>query len=80
MKKIPSYTPVAFAVAALLQAGVVQAQESLKLDEVVVTSSSTAKSKMRSSVSVTDIDQDAVKDFGARTESEVLLLDRKSVV
>jgi outer membrane receptor protein involved in Fe transport len=74
MKKIPSYTPVAFAVAALLQAGVVQAQESLKLDEVVVTSSSTAKSKMRSSVSVTDIDQEAVKDFGARTESEVLLL------
>jgi outer membrane receptor protein involved in Fe transport len=74
MKKIPSYTPVAFAVAALLQAGAAQAQESLKLDEVVVTSSSTAKSKMRSSVSVTDIDQDAVKDFGARTESEVLLL------
>jgi len=74
MKKIPSYTPVAFAVSALLQAGVVQAQESLKLDEVVVTSSSTAKSKMRSSVSVTDIDQEAVKDFGARTESEVLLL------
>jgi outer membrane receptor protein involved in Fe transport len=74
MKKNPRYTPVAFAVAALLQAGVVQAQESLKLDEVVVTSSSTAKSKMRSSVSVTDIDQDAVKDFGARTEAEVLLL------
>lgn len=74
MKKIPSYTPVAIAVAALLQAGAAQAQESLKLDEVVVTSSSTAKSKMRSSVSVTDIDQDAVKDFGARTESEVLML------
>jgi len=74
MKKIPSYTPVAFAVAALLQAGAAQAQESLKLDEVVVTSSSTAKSKMRSSVSVTDVDGDAIKDFGARSESEVLLL------
>jgi len=74
MKKIPSYTPVAFAVAALLQAGTAQAQESLKLDEVVVTSSSTAKSKMRSSVSVTDVDGDAIKDFGARSESEVLLL------
>lgn len=74
MKKIPSYTPVAFAVAALLQAGAAQAQESLKLDEVVVTSSSTAKSKMRSSVSVTDVDQEQIKDFSARTEAEVLLL------
>lgn len=74
MKKMPSYTPVAFAVAALMHSGVGFAQESLKLDEVVVTSSSTAKSKMRSSVSVTDVDQDAVKDFGARTEAEVLLL------
>lgn len=75
MKKIASYTPVAVAVAALLQTGMGYAQEkNLKLDEVVVTSSSTAKSKMRSSVSVTDVDQDAVKDFGARTESEVLML------
>ena len=74
MKKIPSYTPVAVAVAALLQAGTAYAQESLKLDEVVVTSSSTAKSKMRSSVSVTDVDSDTIKDFGARTEAEVLLL------
>lgn len=75
MKKIASYTPVAVAVAALLQTGMGYAQEkNLKLDEVVVTSSSTAKSKMRSSVSVTDVDQDAVKDFGARSESEVLML------
>ena len=75
MRKIASYTPVAVAVAALLQTGMGYAQEkNLKLDEVVVTSSSTAKSKMRSSVSVTDVDQDAVKDFGARTESEVLML------
>ena len=75
MKKIASYTPVAVAVAALLQTGMGYAQESsLKLDEVVVTSSSTAKSKLRSSVSVTDIDQESIKDFGARTESEVLML------
>ncbi len=74
MKKMPRYTPVAIAVAAVMHAGVGYAQESLKLDEVVVTSSSTAKSKMRSSVSVTDVDQDAVKDFGARTEAEVLML------
>jgi outer membrane receptor protein involved in Fe transport len=74
MKKIASYTPVAVAVAALLQTGVGYAQESLKLDEVVVTSSSTAKSKMRSSVSVTDVDQDAIKDMGARSEAEVLMM------
>lgn len=75
MKKIASYTPVAVAVAALLQTGMGYAQESsLKLDEVVVTSSSTAKSKLRSSVSVTDVDQESIKDFGARTESEVLML------
>jgi outer membrane receptor protein involved in Fe transport len=74
MKKNPSYTPVAIAVAALLHTGVGFAQESLKLDEVVVTSTSTAKSKLRSSVSVTDVDQEAIKDFGARTESEVLML------
>ena len=75
MKKIPSYTPVAIAVAALLQTGVAYSQEgTLKLDEVVVTSSSTAKSKMRSSVSVTDVDQDQIKDFGARSESEILTM------
>jgi outer membrane receptor protein involved in Fe transport len=44
------------------------------LDRVVVTASSQAKSKMRSSVSVTDIDQDQIKDFAPRTEAEVLLL------
>ena len=74
MKKIASYTPVAVAVAALLQTGVGYAQESLKLDEVVVTSSSTAKSKMRSSVSVTDVDQDAIKEFGGRSEAEILTM------
>ncbi len=44
------------------------------LDRVVVTATSQAKSKMRSSVSVTDIDQDQIKDFAPRTEAEVLLL------
>ena len=75
MKKMPRYTPVAVAVAALMHAGAGYAQESkLKLDEVVVTSTSTAKSKMRSSVSVTDVDQEQIKDFGARSESEILTL------
>ncbi|OYU42581.1 MAG: TonB-dependent receptor, partial [Burkholderiales bacterium PBB4] len=44
------------------------------LNRVVITATSQPKSKMRSSVSVTDVDQDAVKDFGAHTEAEVLLL------
>lgn len=44
------------------------------LDRVVVTATSEAKSKMRSSLSVTDIDQDQIKDFGVRSEAEVLLL------
>ena len=41
------------------------------LNRVVITATSQPKSKMRSSVSVTDVDQDAVKDFGAHTEAEV---------
>ncbi|CAM4077889.1 TonB-dependent siderophore receptor [Roseateles saccharophilus] len=44
------------------------------LDRVVTTATSSVKSKMRSSVTVTDIDQDQIKDFGPRTEAEVLLL------
>ncbi len=44
------------------------------LERVVVTATSTQKSKMRSSVSVTDVDQEQIRDFGARTEAEVLLL------
>lgn len=44
------------------------------LNRVVVTATSQAKSKLRSSVSVTDVDQDVIKDFGAHTEAEVLLL------
>lgn len=44
------------------------------LDRVVVTATSTLKSKLRSSVSVTDIDQEQVRDLGVRSEAEVLLL------
>ena len=44
------------------------------LNRVVVTATSQAKSKLRSSVSVTDVDQDVIKDFGAHTEAEILLL------
>jgi len=44
------------------------------LDRVVTTATSGVKSKMRSSVTVTDIDQEQIKDFGPRTEAEVLLL------
>jgi outer membrane receptor protein involved in Fe transport len=48
--------------------------DAIGLDRIVVTATSQLKSKMRSSVSVTDVDQDQIKDFGARTEAEVLLL------
>jgi outer membrane receptor protein involved in Fe transport len=44
------------------------------LERIVITATSQAKSKLRSSVSVTDIDQDQIKDFAARTEAEILLL------
>jgi outer membrane receptor protein involved in Fe transport len=44
------------------------------LNRVVITATSQAKSKLRSSVSVTDVDGDQIKDFGAHTEAEVLLL------
>jgi outer membrane receptor protein involved in Fe transport len=44
------------------------------LDRVVVTATSANKSKMRSSVSVTDVDNEQVTNFGARSEAEVLHL------
>jgi outer membrane receptor protein involved in Fe transport len=49
-------------------------KDTTNMNRVVVTATSAPKSKMRSSVSVTDIDSDRIKDFGARTEAEVLLL------
>lgn len=44
------------------------------LDRVVVTATSTPKSKLRSSVSVTDVDAEQIQNLGARSEAEVLLL------
>jgi outer membrane receptor protein involved in Fe transport len=44
------------------------------LNRIVITGSTGTKSKMRSSVSVTDIDQDQIRDATPRTEAEVLLM------
>ncbi|RVT49426.1 TonB-dependent receptor [Rubrivivax albus] len=48
--------------------------DGLNLERIVITATSVAKSKMRSSVSVTDIGGDQVQDLGARSEAEVLKL------
>lgn len=44
------------------------------LERIVVTATGTLKSKMRSSVSVTDVDNEQIQNLGARSEAEVLLL------
>ncbi|OGA97982.1 MAG: hypothetical protein A3E25_03045 [Burkholderiales bacterium RIFCSPHIGHO2_12_FULL_69_20] len=49
-------------------------KDTANLNRVVITATSAPKSKLRSSVSVTDVDADQIKEFGARTEAEVLLL------
>ncbi|MES2150934.1 MAG: TonB-dependent receptor [Pseudomonadota bacterium] len=51
-----------------------KAPDALNLNRVVVTGTSQAKSKMRSSVSVTDIDQQQVINFAPRSEAELLHL------
>lgn len=51
-----------------------QGSNALNLEQVVVTGTTGTKSKLRSSASVTDVDGDKIKDFGAHTEAEVLLL------
>ncbi len=56
------------------QASAAKSDDVGNLNRVVITATSQAKSKLRSSVSVTDVDQDVIKDFGAHTEAEVLLL------
>ena len=56
------------------QAAAAKSDDVGNLNRVVITATSQAKSKLRSSVSVTDVDQDVIKDFGAHTEAEVLLL------
>ncbi|HJV67516.1 TonB-dependent receptor plug domain-containing protein, partial [Ideonella sp.] len=48
--------------------------DSLNLDRVVVTATSMAKSKLKSSLSVTTIDDDLVKALNPQTQSEVLRL------
>jgi outer membrane receptor protein involved in Fe transport len=70
----------AFAPAALAQQAAAptgpstQSADAGNLERIVITATSQAKSKLRSSVSVTDVDQEQIKDYGARTEAEVLLL------
>ena len=44
------------------------------LEEVVVTASAGDKSRLRSSISVTDVDQQAINDFTPRSETELLRL------
>lgn len=67
--------PVAQApVAAAPAAAETKPADALSMNRVVVTGTSQARSKMRSSLSVTDVEQDQIKDFGAHSESEVLLL------
>jgi outer membrane receptor protein involved in Fe transport len=84
-RPLPRLTPVAALVATTafwsLLAGPAGAQtaastaaEPVGLERVVVTATSTVKSKLRSSVSVTDIDNEQIKSLGARSEAEVLLL------
>lgn len=82
-RQAPRLTPIAalFATssfAALLAAPAfaqtTPAAEPVGLERVVVTATSTVKSKLRSSVSVTDIDNEQIKNLGARSEAEVLLL------
>lgn len=51
-----------------------KASDALNLNRVVVTGTAQGKSKMRSSVSVTDVDQQQVVDFAPRSEAEILHL------
>ena len=46
----------------------------LGLDEIVVTAAAGDKTRIRSSISVTDVDQAAIEDFSPRSEAEVLRL------
>ena len=70
----PAYAQSAAAPAAADAAKKEEKSDIVSLDRIVVTATSGAKSKLRSSVSVTDLDQDTIKDLGARTEAEVLML------
>jgi outer membrane receptor protein involved in Fe transport len=70
-----AFAPPALAQQAAAPAGPsTQSADAGNLERIVITATSQAKSKLRSSVSVTDVDLEQVRDFGARTEAEVLLL------
>ena len=51
-----------------------KATDVVGINRVVVTATSQAKSKLSSSVSVTDVDQDQIRDLGVRSEAEVFSL------
>ena len=51
-----------------------KASDTIGLDRVVVTATSQLKSKLRSSVSTTDIDLQQITDFAPRSEAEILHL------
>ncbi len=82
MKSIPQAIPrpVALAAAlAVLQLGMAQAQtaaappaDGLKLDTIVITGASTARTKMQQSVSVSTIDGEQLQKSGAASAAEVL--------
>ena len=48
--------------------------DAVGLNRIVITGTSQRKSKMRSSISVTDVDQQQILDFAPRSEAEVLHL------
>ena len=54
--------------------GATAAAPSGDLEEVVVTAAAGDKTRMRSSISVTDVDQQAINDFTPRSESELFRL------
>ncbi|MDR7268039.1 outer membrane receptor protein involved in Fe transport [Pelomonas saccharophila] len=76
----PSVQPLSAAVAFALMSAAVQAQQAaatepadgLKLDAVVVTGTSTAKSKMRSSVAISTIESEGVAAVTAASSTDLL--------
>lgn len=51
-----------------------KSSDTIGLDRIVITATSQSKSKLRSSVSVTDVDQQQITDFAPRSEAEILHL------
>jgi outer membrane receptor protein involved in Fe transport len=84
-KPVPMVKPLAFAISlALLQISAVQAQtttpaataeaadDALKLDRVVVTGTSTARSKLKQSVSISTIDGEDVQKLNPSSAADIL--------